>query len=418
MALDPSIILGLKQPEYQSPINALGNALALQGQMRQNELGGMQLQQAKLDAQDAQGLRNYLQSNPNLSTPEGQAGLYKAAPTKAAGIIKSQVDSQKSMADLKKTEIETAGLQLKQKRDAVEFNLQALGSINDPAQLPAWYDNGVKSGLITPEQAQQGLAQAPKDPQGFVNWKQQQMQAGMTVSQQLEQALKQQEFAYRQKNDAENRGVTLRGQDITVRGQNMVDARARDATVATMTKPFEVTGPDGMPMLVQQDRQGNLHKVEGFGPKTGASKPLTDSQAKALLFGTRAQESDKILSGLDYSPLAINSKSAAGRIPLVGGAAEALANLSLSPVDQQAEQAQRDFINAVLRRESGAVIADSEFANASRQYFPQPGDSKQVLEQKAKNRKLAISGMLAEVPEGRRSSITPAQSGWSIQEVK
>lgn len=39
---------------------------------------------------------------------------------------------------------------------------------------------------------------------------------------------------------------------------------------------------------------------------------------------------------------------------------------------QQFEQAQRNFINSVLRQESGAAIADSEFENAKKQYFPMP----------------------------------------------
>lgn len=39
---------------------------------------------------------------------------------------------------------------------------------------------------------------------------------------------------------------------------------------------------------------------------------------------------------------------------------------------QKFEQAKRNFVNAVLRNESGAVIADSEFKNADKQYFPQP----------------------------------------------
>jgi len=36
------------------------------------------------------------------------------------------------------------------------------------------------------------------------------------------------------------------------------------------------------------------------------------------------------------------------------------------------EQAKKNFVNAVLRLESGAVISPSEFTNADKQYFPQP----------------------------------------------
>ncbi len=208
-----------------------------------------------------------------------------------------------------------------------------------------------------------------------------------------------------------------------MRGQNMTDARSRESTVATMTKPFEVTGPDGIPILVQQDKQGNITPVQGYGPKAGSAKPLTDAQAKALGYGSRMREADKLLGGLEgkYSPAAVNAKAAADGMPLIGGLAGATANMMLSDEGQQAEQAQRDFINAVLRRESGAAISESEFANARKQYFPQPKDKKGNLEQKARNRDMAIRGVLAEVPAGQRDSLAPAaaapNAGWTVKEV-
>lgn len=131
------------------------------------------------------------------------------------------------------------------------------------------------------------------------------------------------------------------------------------------------------------------------------SKPPTEGQAKALMFGSRMAIADEILSDLTgkYSPAAVNAKTASESMPLIGGLAGLAGNAVLSDSDQQAEQAQRDFINAVLRRESGAVIADTEFRNAAKQYFPQPGDSKAVLVQKAANRRTAIAGMKAEFGE-------------------
>jgi hypothetical protein len=63
-----------------------------------------------------------------------------------------------------------------------------------------------------------------------------------------------------------------------------------------------------------------------------------------------------------------------------------IGNFALTPEQQTFLQAERNFINSVLRRESGAVISDEEFANARLQYIPQPGDSPQVLEQKRRNR--------------------------------
>lgn len=64
-----------------------------------------------------------------------------------------------------------------------------------------------------------------------------------------------------------------------------------------------------------------------------------------------------------------------------------------SPTIQSYMQAARNFINAVLRRESGAVISPSEFAEARAQYLPQPGDVAATLQQKAANRTFVKSTM-------------------------
>jgi hypothetical protein len=80
-------------------------------------------------------------------------------------------------------------------------------------------------------------------------------------------------------------------------------------------------------------------------------------------------------------------------------------NAVSSPEQQRLDQAKRDFINATLRRESGAVIADSEFDNADKQYFPQVGDSRAVIEQKARNRRAAIEGVRADVPAAKQAEV-------------
>ena len=58
---------------------------------------------------------------------------------------------------------------------------------------------------------------------------------------------------------------------------------------------------------------------------------------------------------------------------------------------RQFMQAARNFINAVLRRESGAVISPTEFAEARKQYLPQPGDNAAILAQKEANRNIVYN---------------------------
>lgn len=148
---------------------------------------------------------------------------------------------------------------------------------------------------------------------------------------------------------------------------------------------------------------GNLEPIPG-GPATTvkpvAEKPLNDTQSKALLFGSRMREADKILGRLSTEG---TTTSVPGSRGMLGG----VINAGSPGNSQMLDQAKRDFTNAVLRRESGAVIADSEFANADRQYFPQIGDSAKTVEQKANNRRLALDGILLEVPEAHRNTLQP-----------
>lgn len=138
-----------------------------------------------------------------------------------------------------------------------------------------------------------------------------------------------------------------------------------------------------------------LEAIPG-GPGDKANGPLNDVQSKALQFGTRMLQSGQALDQL--SKQGVSQPGYIKRMADVVGAG-AMANWTQSPQQQQVEQSQTDYVNAVLRRESGAAISNSEFDNARKQYFPQPGDSGQVIEQKRRNRELATRGVLAEVPD-------------------
>lgn len=118
-------------------------------------------------------------------------------------------------------------------------------------------------------------------------------------------------------------------------------------------------------------------------------KEPTEGQSNANLYVRRMEEAESILAKPEMVAASMGPfDRAASKVPGVG-------NYVVSSNFQQAEQAQRDFVNAVLRRESGAAIAATEFDNAKRQYFPLPGDSPAVISQKAENRKTAIEGIRA-----------------------
>jgi hypothetical protein len=112
---------------------------------------------------------------------------------------------------------------------------------------------------------------------------------------------------------------------------------------------------------------------------------MTEGQANAALYADRIRAAEKVIAENETAGLSLVDKGLSA-VPVLG-------NKMVSEGYQLYEQARRDFINAVLRRESGAVISDAEFANAEKQYFPQPGDKPEVLKQKANNRRIALEGI-------------------------
>lgn len=67
-------------------------------------------------------------------------------------------------------------------------------------------------------------------------------------------------------------------------------------------------------------------------------------------------------------------------------------NLLKSPEGQQYKQAEDEFINAALRRESGAAIQQSEYDRFEKIYFVRPGDTPANIKQKQDARERVIKG--------------------------
>lgn len=164
-----------------------------------------------------------------------------------------------------------------------------------------------------------------------------------------------------------------------------------------------VKAPNGMTFEMGPD--GSFRMVQG-----PAGAGLNVDQGKNTGFLIRGRESHKVISELEQAGTSLWNKTMRG---LPGG----VGNYGLDPDAQKFEQAKRDFVNAVLRRESGAVISDEEFENANQQYFPQPGDGPEVIAQKRRNRENAVKGFeigagpgAAQVPDAspRRYRFNPA----------
>jgi hypothetical protein len=185
-----------------------------------------------------------------------------------------------------------------------------------------------------------------------------------------------------------------------------VDDPTKPGTKMLVRVPREIPSmfpsPDYKPGDPPSAGPGSAGAVQ---PIPGASKqdPLTEAQSKAGGYADRLQQALPVIE--DTSPAAMS------RWQMLLGKAPILGNTFVSPEFQLHQQSERNFINAILRQESGASIQPEEFASARLQYIPQPGDSSQVLAEKKRNREAKLSELIREAGPGYKpATASPAST--------
>lgn len=259
----------------------------------------------------------------------------------------------------------------------------------------------------TPEkmqQAAQAIAQkfGPERAREFLSTPREQLIAeAETVSKQLGRQFQEQQARRAQSNS-----------DRAFRAGRQDAAFSRDIAQQRLDiergKPRGTSTQQDYNAAVAQGFEGTIFDYQkSLAEAKAGGKPLTEAQAKSAGFAERMIASNTILNDDKIIAAAISAtETTLSGVPVVG-------NFLTSEDRKRYEQAQRDFVNAVLRRESGAAIAESEFANAAKQYFPQPGDTPAIIEQKAKNRQTALNGVLRAAGPAAEGLTTP--SGGPVQ---
>lgn len=159
-----------------------------------------------------------------------------------------------------------------------------------------------------------------------------------------------------------------------------------------------VENPDGTTSIIRVKTTGPEGPINYGAPSPSqpnnpfsAGGKFNEGQGKAAGFTDRMLQSEGILSGVNGQGGVQGQGTSAVQTAL--SAIPGAGNYLTSADRQKYEQAKRDFINAQLRRESGAAISPTEFDSANKQYFPTPGDSAEVIQQKAANRRAAVEAM-------------------------
>lgn len=153
------------------------------------------------------------------------------------------------------------------------------------------------------------------------------------------------------------------------------------------------------PKFVREEMQRRQQKAQEIRMKgmEKASEPANSAQSVAGTYATRAAAAEKILSDLREGGLRREDPKYemtldVAKAPIVGKYLKQFGDERLSAQ----EQAERNFVTAVLRKESGANIPTSEYDIETKKYFPRPGDSEETIKNKTEARRMAIAGLRAE----------------------
>jgi hypothetical protein len=179
----------------------------------------------------------------------------------------------------------------------------------------------------------------------------------------------------------------------------------------------QVLETENGPMLINT-RTGQATPVMSGGQPLVGGKPLTESQGNATAFGMRMKESNQLLNNLEKQGVKDTGivRSTVGGIvgmtPFVGEKMQQGVQSAMNVLpsglggpnaqQQETDAARKNFVTAVLRKESGAAISPSEFYTESQKYFPQPGDADSVIKQKQHARETAIKAMEIQAGPGKR----------------
>lgn len=431
MPIDPSIILGIKpvQLPQADPLEQYGKSLTLQHLLQQGKLGELQYKQAQQAMTADERIRALFSTNPNATSAE----VMGIDPTKGLALRKAEQESETHRSTIAKNNADVVTKTVAQYRDQ-------LANVNDPQSAAQWVsaqysDPTLKDVVSRMGPMEQAIANIPQEPQAFQQWRQQQA-LGMTKFTELNKP-----HVTTQNLGGTERMVATPGLGgtptvLSETAKTMTPGEIASNQVARGNLAvaqgnlglsrerlnFDRSQPRGQydadRGLLIDPRTGEARPVTQGGEPVGPKdKPLTESQGKAAGMLHRATAANDVLNKLEDSGVRNRGiiKQAAGAVPVVGGGLEMGVNTlpgfmgGPSSQQQQVEQARRDFVNAALRVESGASISHSEFANAERQYFPMPGDSKETIALKRKSRETELEGLRLQAgPSKAAIAIRPA----------
>lgn len=220
--------------------------------------------------QEQNRLRQLYAQNPGATPAQLRRAGFRGEADKAEATALSRRESESKIglqtAQGAKAQAETAAKQAEDKYNAATRHAQSAVNVRSPQDIAGYIDAGIASGVFPAEARQQMLDKASSYGTDVERWKRDAVQGAVPV---LDQYKRQAEDA----RQAASLGVQVRGQDVsastaraghavTMRGQNMADARGKEANTI---KASEVAAGGKPPPGFRWIEGGRLEAIPG-GP--------------------------------------------------------------------------------------------------------------------------------------------------------
>ena len=424
MPIDTSIYNRIQMPDVGNALQAYAQAKQFQASGTQNRLQQMQLQQAQRQMADNDLLRGAYEAGFDPASGKLDYGRVQAhlAQNNGGSLIPG-VSKQASEDSAARMEAATKVLGLQK-----ELSKGVLASPSLASAMASLDQMEALTGKGSMDAERQRLTQIGDNPEGIIRWA-----ASHAMS--AESLLP--KVGSRDLGGAVQSTMVdpLTGKTTVVDTAEKVMAPGEIATANRAAEALEeqkrhnreseatankIASNPGV--TYQTDANGNILALPTRGapiarPVIGqngelvqGSKGMTETQSNATAFGMRAVEAQKGLNALESQ--GFGNPGAGSKLmqsmPIAG-------NYVTPEKQQEYNQYKRNFISAVLRKESGAAISNTEFANEDAKYFPQPGDSQSVRQQKSAARDLAIKALQVQAGPGARDITAQNGSGQAQQ---
>ena len=336
--IDPNIALGVKPLQVENPMNQYAAMSQIQNAQNQNALAQFQLSSAKRAEESQNALSDVYKNAYDPATGKLDNNLLiKGLAERGAGhlIPKVQQDilaREKETATLKKTNVETTGLEFKQKIEKANKAISDIAALNNPQEAIASIDTHLANGDIDQSKADMLKTQLMQAP-NFSGWKKSMLINIMDAKDQLQ---------------VEHNGVmenVAKGNLAVNQGQLAIaqNKANREQTIGNIPAGYRLS-KDGTTLEAMPGGPTTVALPPKELQKREASFPQATSAVKAI-----ETKSDSFINDLkklrDHPGLNQITGIAAGRLPAITGegrAAQALYDKIVAKGGFQALQDLRD----------------------------------------------------------------------------